>query len=277
MPTRYSPEFWYFGGNPGFGIGIPPPATYVVAERRNLKPEWHQLAPCRGGMPNSFPIGSKNGRNPVKSGRLRWTGAAEIPSNPGHSAQRSPGGDSEDLEEEIDMRPVGPLARALAVAGLMLSALLAQAPALAGTAEVELLQSYIGSWKGRGIVTGAEQETVICRMTIDKGNQDKVNYRGRCAMAGTTVSVNGTLAYIDASRRYEAAMTTNAGFSGIAVGQSTGGGVVFNLRERVADEDGKPLTVTAAITLTGARIMVDFSVVFNETGQSLAAKVPFTK
>ena len=175
------------------------------------------------------------------------------------------------------MKLFAPATRLSALAGLALSAMLAPAPALAGAAEAELLQSYVGSWKGRGIVTGAEQETVVCRMSIDRGNQDKVNYRGRCAMAGTTVSVNGTLAYIDASRRFEAAMTTNAGFSGIAVGRKQGSGVVFNLRERVEDEEGKPLTVTAAITLAGARIMVDFNVVFNETGQSLAAAIPFTK
>lgn len=175
------------------------------------------------------------------------------------------------------MKMFGPRARRIALAGLAFSALLAPVPAFAGPAEVELLQSYVGSWRGRGVVTGAERETVLCQMSISKGNQDKVNYRGRCAMAGTTVSVNGTLAYIDASRRFEAAMTTNAGFSGIAVGQKRGNDVVFNLRERVEDEAGKPLTVTAAITLTGARIMVDFNVVFNETGQSLAAQVPFAK
>lgn len=171
----------------------------------------------------------------------------------------------------------GPRARRAALAGLALTALLIPGPSLAGTAEVELLQSYIGSWKGRGVLTGAESETVVCRMSIDKGNQDKINYSGRCAMAGTTVSVRGTLAYIDANRRFEAAMTTNAGFSGLAVGQRRGNGVVFNLRERETDEEGNDLSITASITLTSAKITVDFNVVFNETGDTIRASVPFTK
>lgn len=171
----------------------------------------------------------------------------------------------------------GPRIRRAALAGLALSTLLAPVPVYAGTAEVELLQSYVGAWKGRGIVIGAERETVVCRMTLDKGNQGKVNYSGRCAMAGTTVSVNGTLAYIDASRRFEAAMTTNVGFTGLAVGQRRGDNVVFNLRERAEDAKGNDLTVAATITLSGAQISVDFDVTFNETGGTLQANVPFTK
>ncbi len=175
------------------------------------------------------------------------------------------------------MKLTAPRTRRALLATLALAAMLAPAPAWAGRAEVDLLHSYIGAWKGRGVVTGARQETVVCRMTIDKGNQDKVNYSGRCAMAGTTVSVNGTLAYIDAKRRFEAAMTTNAGFTGVAIGNKRGDSVVFNLREAVEDEEGNDLDVTADITLAGEKVTVDFLVVFRESGDSLRATVPFTK
>lgn len=171
----------------------------------------------------------------------------------------------------------GPLTRAVAFAGLALSPVLVPAPALAGPAEVALLESYVGSWRGRGELVGAETETVVCRLSITKGNQEKVNYSGRCALAGTNLSVNGTMAYIDGSRRFEAAMTSNATFSGMAVGQKRGDGVIFNLREREQDEAGNDMTITAAIELNGGRIKVDFNVLFNASGDTIRASVPFTK
>jgi hypothetical protein len=179
------------------------------------------------------------------------------------------------------MKLFGPLSRGLALAGLfsamLFSGALVAGPALAAKADIALLQSYIGSWKGKGVLVGAEKETVVCRLSLSQGNQDKVNYSGRCSMAGTNVAVNGTLAYIDAKRRYEAAMTSNVTFSGTAIGQKSGSGIVFNLRENGADEKGNDLTVTAQIALTPNKINVEFNVVFNKTGDTIQATVPFTK
>ena len=152
------------------------------------------------------------------------------------------------------MKLLGPLAQAGAITGLAIASVLAaSAPALAGPAEMTLLESYIGTWQGRGVLTGADKETVVCRMTITDGNADKVNYSGRCAMAGTTVSVNGTLAYIDARKRYEAAMTTNAGFTGLAIGKKNGSGILFDLKEKAEDESGNDLNVSASIRLVPTR------------------------
>ena len=175
------------------------------------------------------------------------------------------------------MKLFGPLARVVAFAGLLIAGITAAGPTYAGRAEVELLQSYVGSWKGRGVLIGAESETVVCRLTISPGNADKVNYSGRCALAGTNLSVNGTLAYIDSARRFEAAMTSNATFSGLAVGRRQGNGVVFNLRERETDEEGNDMTITASITLVSGRISVDFNVLFNASGDTIKATIPFTK
>jgi len=174
------------------------------------------------------------------------------------------------------MKSFGPLSRTVALAGLF-SVALFSAPAMAAKADVALLQSYIGQWKGRGQLVGAESETVVCRLTLSPGNQDKVNYAGRCSLAGTALSVNGTLAYNDAKSRYEAAMTSNATFSGLAIGKKSGNGVVFNLKETGEDEAGKPMTMTAQIALNGGAINVQFNVVFNETGDQLRASVPFSK
>jgi hypothetical protein len=172
---------------------------------------------------------------------------------------------------------LGPLSRAAALAGILLSAGLSAAPAVAGPAEVALLKSYIGDWRGRGTLIGATKESVACRLSLTQGNQDKINYSGRCTLAGTTLSVAGTIAYVDAARRYEAAMTSNATFSGIAIGQKRGGGLVFNLRDRAPDEDGKQMSISAQIALNGDAIGVNFDVVYVESGDSLSAQVPFNR
>lgn len=169
-----------------------------------------------------------------------------------------------------------PLTRAVALAGLLISAG-AAAPALAAPADVALLKSYIGDWRGRGVLVGSDQETVVCRLALTEGNQDKVNYNGRCTLAGTNLSVAGTIAFVDASNRYEAAMTSNATFNGIAVGQKRGNSLVFNLREREQDEEGKDLNITAQIRLSQERIDVVFEVVYIESGDNLRAEVPFSR
>lgn len=171
----------------------------------------------------------------------------------------------------------GTLSRMIAMAGLVFASGMTALPAFAGPAEVALIQSYIGEWRGRGVLIGANTETVVCRMELSQGNQDKVNYSGRCSLAGTQLSVAGTVAYIEASKRYEAAMSSNATFSGIAVGQKRGSGLIFNLRERDEDEEGKDLNITAQIQLQEEAISVVFEVVYVENGDSLRAEVPFTR
>jgi hypothetical protein len=174
------------------------------------------------------------------------------------------------------MHTTGPLSRALALAGLLIAAPATAPAVMAAPADVALLRSYIGDWRGRGTLTGENTETVVCRLSLHDGNEDKVNYSGRCAIAGTNLSINGTLAYIDELSRFEAAMTSNASFSGIAVGKKQGDGVVFNLREREQSE-GEDLTITAQIALGGGDINVEFQVVYESTGETIRANVPFSK
>jgi hypothetical protein len=174
------------------------------------------------------------------------------------------------------MSKLGHLSRAVALAGCVAASSLS-APAFAGPKEVALVKSYIGEWRGRGILVGANTETIVCRMTVTQGNQDKVNYNGRCSLAGTQLSVAGTMAYIEANKRYEAVMSSNATFSGVAVGQKRGNNLIFNLRERDEDEKGKELAITSQITLAKDTINVVFDVVYVENGASLHAEVPLTR
>lgn len=169
------------------------------------------------------------------------------------------------------------LTRAIAAICLLAMGGAAAAPAYAGPAELALLQSYLGDWRGRGVLVGANTETVLCRLSLKPGNQDKVNYSGRCSLAGTQLSVAGTMAYIAASKRYEAVMSSNATFTGVAIGQKRGNGLIFNLRERDQDEEGKELAITAQINLARDAINVVFEVIYVENGDSLRADVPFSR
>jgi hypothetical protein len=179
------------------------------------------------------------------------------------------------------MNFVGPLSRIVALAGLLVATPMAAAPALAAKADVELLQSYVGAWKGsselKGTFQGKEGGKVSCRLSLTPGNGDKYNYSGNCTLAGTSLSVKGTIVYNDKARRYEAAMTSNVSFSGLAVGKRQGQGILFSFKEKDKDEAGQAFDVNASITLNPDKIAVNFDVAFGENGDKLSASVPFTK
>lgn len=167
---------------------------------------------------------------------------------------------------------------ATAVAAVVLSGFAAQ-PAQAGPAEIALLSAYIGEWSGAGVLQGGKTpESFRCRLTINKGNQAKINYAGRCTLVNMNLSVSGTIAFDDASRTYQAIMTSNAGFTGTAVGQIKGGTISFDLAEKQEDRAGNDVRIGSRIILIGAKsITVDFQVEFNNSGNILTATVPFSK
>ena len=120
--------------------------------------------------------------------------------------------------------------RSFAAAAAIAVSSLAVAPALAGPAEMDLLSGYVGNWKGNGVMVGGQQpEPFRCRMQVQKGNQAKVNFAGRCTLVNFNLSVSGTIAFNDKTRRYEAAMSSNAGFSGVAAGRIDGERITFTL------------------------------------------------
>lgn len=163
----------------------------------------------------------------------------------------------------------------LAMQFIPLSAVGAQA----GQAELDLLTSYIGNWSGEGALVGGDKpEPFRCRLAIAKGNQQKVNYTGRCTLVDATLSISGTIAYNDVARRYEAAMSSNAGFTGIAIGQESQGRISFDLKERQRDRGGSDVRIGSRIVLIGNdSITVDFEVEFNDSGDVLTASVPFSQ
>jgi hypothetical protein len=152
-------------------------------------------------------------------------------------------------------------------------------PAHAGPAELALLKSYIGEWKGSSVLEGGKKpEPFKCRLTIDKGNQTKINYAGRCTLVSMNLSVSGTIAYDDPSQTYQAIMGSNAGFTGVAIGKQQGDKIVFDLEEKQEDKAGNNVRIGARITLVAqTSITVDYEVEFNNSGNILTANVPFTK
>lgn len=179
------------------------------------------------------------------------------------------------------MNLFGSALRGIALAGALASASVAPAfvaPAVAAPADVALLKTYLGTWKGTGKMTGSQAQDVTCRLSLTSGNQDKVNYTGRCGLAGTQISITGTIAYVESSKRYEAVMNSGiGGFKGQAVGQKKGDSIVFDLKQRSNDNEGNDISMTSSVVLKGNRIDVAFHAVFNKSGDVIDATVPFTK
>jgi hypothetical protein len=166
---------------------------------------------------------------------------------------------------------------ALALATVM-AATLASQPAQAGQAEIDLLNSYLGNWTGAGHLVGGEKpEDFRCRLTIAKGSAYKINYSGRCALINMNLSVAGTIAFNDDKQRYEAIMSSNAGFTGQAVGKESGGQISFDLAERQKDRGGNDVRIGSRIRLANGAIALDFEVEFNDSGKLLTASVPFQR
>jgi hypothetical protein len=136
----------------------------------------------------------------------------------------------------------------------------------------------VGDWRGQGIVQGGNRpETFRCRLTIAEGAQNKINYTGRCTLVDANLSISGTIAYSDQNRRYEAVMSSNAGYSGTAVGRQSGQQITFDLEERQTDRSGTAVRIGARILLVSQRIVVDFEIEFNNSGQVLTTTVPFAR
>jgi hypothetical protein len=157
--------------------------------------------------------------------------------------------------------------------------LLAGGAALAGPAEEALLQSYVGGWKGTGVLMSrsGNNEDFTCRVTVSRGRASKINYAGRCSVAGLNLSVAGTIAYVDGAGRYEAAMSSNANFTGVAIGRQVGDRVVFDLREREQNAEGRGANITAQVSIGGDDIGLKFSYEPADSSDRSDASVTFAR
>jgi hypothetical protein len=175
------------------------------------------------------------------------------------------------------MNLFGPLTRAAVLGGAIMLA--GVVPALAGPAEIGALEKYLGTYNGKGQLSGSQTQPVTCKMALSKGNGGKLNYTGRCSLGGAQLSVTGTIAFSDTNHRYEAVMNSGiGGFRGVAVGQKQGDKIVFDLHQRADDDQGNDISIAASVILSGGNAMTcDFHAVFNDSGDKIDAKIPFTR
>lgn len=146
----------------------------------------------------------------------------------------------------------------------------------AGEAEAQMLDSFVGNWRGNSVLTGGDEpEDFTCRMAIANGTGTKINFAGRCSLVGMNLAVNGTVSYNEENQRFEGAMTSNTAYSGLAVGRVRGDDIVFDFRRRNLDESGRDLSIGSVIVLGDDQITVEFEVTFNESGDQMNASVPF--
>ena len=170
------------------------------------------------------------------------------------------------------------ISKTLSVMATVCFAMLGSSPAQSGEEELALLTSYIGNWRGESELVGSDHpDPFRCRLTVTKGNQAKINYAGRCSLITTTVSVSGTIAYIDEKGRYEGVMSSNAGFTGLAIGLQQGDTISFDLKEQQKDRGGSDVRIGARLVLIPESITVYFEVEFNNSGDVLTAEVPFSR
>ena len=154
----------------------------------------------------------------------------------------------------------------------------AAGPSFAGPNEQALLSSYVGNWRGESTLEGKDKsEPFRCRLAVTPGNSGKINYTGRCTLVNMNLSVSGTIGYADGNAQYEAVMTSNAGFTGLAVGKQSGNEIGFDLVERQKDRGGNDVAIGSKIFLVGDSIRVEFQVEFNNSGELLTASVPFSR
>lgn len=165
----------------------------------------------------------------------------------------------------------------LLLGALVMSGLNVATPSFAADTDLEIIQSYVGNWRGRGTMQNGDrpEETVVCRLEIDPGNTiEKAVYHGRCSLAGATLNVAGTLAYIIGKNRYEAVMSTNTSFKGVAIGHRSGNDVTYNLKS--ADEEGRASNVNADFNLQNGVIALKFEIT-EGNGNVIIANVPFQR
>ncbi len=141
---------------------------------------------------------------------------------------------------------------------------------LAGQAENALLAKYEGNWRGSGKVTGPDPGTVACRLSMKNSSPGTLTYTGRCSFSGGGASFRGAMTYNDATKRFEAASSTQ-GASSTAIGKRQGGGIVFS----AGDMDTRYGTATTTLALADD-IRLSFKLV-DKDGRTTSSNVTFAR
>jgi hypothetical protein len=110
------------------------------------------------------------------------------------------------------------------VAALTLGA----SPAFAGTAETAFMGKLVGTYAGKGTLTGSRTGTFDCTLTM-RAKGEGISYRGKCDVEEFgSQSFSGDITYNDKAGRYEASSPTGT----TTVGSKSGGGIAFTSKFR---------------------------------------------
>lgn len=161
------------------------------------------------------------------------------------------------------MQPISRPLRALLVAALLVPV---AAPAFAGPNETAFLERLVGTWKGKGEITGPDGGKVACRLTL-KSAGERLNFNGRCTGGGGAQSFSGVIRYNDARGRYE---STSRGST--AIGKKNGSSLVF-----ASTQKNPRGTVTATMTLSPSALKVQFEMLDARSGDQSTGSIPFSK
>ena len=144
---------------------------------------------------------------------------------------------------------------------LVAIALVAPVSASAAQRDLDVLQSYVGNWRGTGTFGPPnELESIRCNLAVTQSaTPDRVSVNGKCAIAGGSVSIMGTMAYLADKNRFAAVITSGlGGLKGNAVGRRSGNNVSYTL---VPDDPDirEQFNVDAKLSLKNGAIVVDGS------------------
>ena len=128
--------------------------------------------------------------------------------------------------------------------------MLAPLAAVAGASEDAFLARLVGTWSGKGTLSGAETGTLACTSTI-RNISTGINFRVKCDVPEYGAQVfSGTVSYNADKGRYEAKSRGGE----VTIGTKSGNAVIFNAKM-------KGVAVGSSVMkLTSSRITVDTSV-----------------
>lgn len=140
------------------------------------------------------------------------------------------------------------------------------APAMAGPNETAFLEGLVGTWKGKGRITGPDGGPIACRLTF-RTVGERLNFNGRCTGGGTAQSFSGVIRYNDDEGRFE---STSSGTT--VAGKKSGTSLVFASTQK--EQRG---TVSSTMTLSPSALKMQFKAVDARTGEESSGSIPFSK
>jgi hypothetical protein len=174
------------------------------------------------------------------------------------------------------IRPLPRLA-ALALVAFLAPLATALAPAHAASADSAMLQSYVGSYTGAGTISGNPPQRLNCRLSMQSGGADKIDYTGRCSGGGVGFSMTGLIS--SAGGKLVASMSGSGGGmsgSGSVAGSRHGNGAVFASKTHDTAM-GHDRSISSSFALVGGGIRLEFSMVDNSTHKTTSGSIAFTK